>query len=175
MTQFLVVNIAKKDIALCVIFSCDFLKIVVDILEYQAYNYIKDKGNNKFPISQINQLFLRPQARKGSTMTKNAMNKVIEGATSKSKAMVELYNAGCEIKEIAEAMQVRYNFVYNVVSNYCRMNEVELRTNKENGNSKKAMIAKLFKEGKSNTEIAKELKTNYNYVYKITKELIAQA
>ena len=106
-------------------------------------------------------------------MTKNAMNKIIEGATSKSKAMIELYNEGCEIKEIAEAMQVRYNFVYNVVSNYCRMNEVELRTNKENGNSKKAMIAKLFEEGKSNTEIAKELKTNYNYVYKITKELMA--
>lgn len=106
-------------------------------------------------------------------MTKNAMKKVIEGAASKSKAMIELYNAGCEIKEIAEAMQVRYNFVYNVVSNYCRMNEVELRTNKENGNSKKAQIEELFAQGKSNTEIAKELKTNYNYVYKITKELMA--
>ena len=82
-------------------------------------------------------------------MTKNAMNKVIEGAASKSKAMIELYNAGCEIKEIAEAMQVRYNFVYNVVSNYCRMNEVELRTNKENGHSKKAQIAELFAQGKS--------------------------
>ena len=96
-------------------------------------------------------------------MTKNAMNKVIEGATSKSKAMVELYNAGCEIKEIAEAMQVRYNVVYNVVSNYCRMNEVELRTNKENGNSKKAMIAKLFKEGAvitGNVENCKEEGTN---------------
>ena len=56
MIQFPVVNIAKKDIVSCVIFSCDFLKIVVDILEYQAYNYIKDKGNNKFPISNINQL-----------------------------------------------------------------------------------------------------------------------
>ena len=106
-------------------------------------------------------------------MKQNEIQTIINNATSKSKAMVELYNAGCEIKEIAEAMQVRYNFVYNVVSNYCRMNEVELRTNKENGNSKKAMIAKLFKEGKSNTEIAKELKTNYNYVYKITKELMA--
>ena len=106
-------------------------------------------------------------------MKQNEIQTIINNATSKSKAMVELYNAGCEIKEIAEAMQVRYNFVYNVVSNYCRMNEVELRTNKENGNSKKAMIAKLFEEGKSNTEIAKELKTNYNYVYKITKELMA--
>ena len=106
-------------------------------------------------------------------MKQNEIQTIINNATSKSKAMVELYNAGCEIKEIAEAMQVRYNFVYNVVSNYCRMNEVELRTNKENGNSKKAKIAELFAQGKSNTEIAKELKTNYNYVYKITKELMA--
>ena len=105
-------------------------------------------------------------------MKQNEIQTIINNATSKSKAMVELYNAGCEIKEIAEAMQVRYNFVYNVVSNYCRMNEVELRTNKENSNSKKARIAELFAQGKSNTEIAKELKTNYNYVYKITKELM---
>lgn len=54
-----VVNIAKKDSALCVIFSCDFLKIIVDIFEYQAYNIIKDKGNNKYPLSQINQLFYK--------------------------------------------------------------------------------------------------------------------
>ena len=106
-------------------------------------------------------------------MKQNEIQTIINNATSKSKAMVELYNAGCEIKEVAEAMQVRYDFVYNVVSNYCRMNEVELRTNKENGNSKKAQIAELFAQGKSNTEIAKELKTNYNYVYKITKELMA--
>ena len=107
-------------------------------------------------------------------MTKNEMNKIIERAASKSKAMIELYNGGLEIKEIATAMQVRYNFVYNVVSNYCRMNEVELRTNQVNGSSKKVLIEQLFKEGKSNTEIAKELKTNYNYVYKITKSLIKE-
>ena len=53
------------------------------------------------------------------------------------------------------------------------MNEVELRTNKENGHRKKAQIAEIFAQDKSNTEIAKELKTNYNYVYKITKELMA--
>ena len=106
-------------------------------------------------------------------MKQNEIQTIINNATSKSKAMVELYNAGCEIKQIAQAMDVRYNFVYNVVSNYCRMNEVELRTNKENGHSKKAQIAELFAQGKSNTEIAKELKTNYNYVYKITKELMA--
>lgn len=98
----------------------------------------------------------------------------IKKNTSKSKKMVELYNGGLEIKQIAELMGVRYNFVYNVVSNYCRMNEVELRTNKDNSNSKKVQIEKLFREGKSNTEITTILKTNYNYVYKITKSLTAE-
>jgi transposase len=106
-------------------------------------------------------------------MTKKEINAILTSEASKSKKMVELYNGGMEIKEIATLMEVRYNFVYNVVSNMCRMNDVELRTNKDNGNSKKALIIAMFNEGKSNTEIAKELKTNYNYVYKITKEVIA--
>ena len=105
-------------------------------------------------------------------MKNNEIQKIINNATSKSKAMVELYNSGLEIKQIANIMQVRYNFVYNVISNYCRINDIELRTNKNNENSKKVMIEKLFKAGKSNTEIAKELRTNYNYVYKITKNLL---
>ena len=102
------------------------------------------------------------------------IQKIINNSTSKSQAMIELYNQGLEIKEIANIMDVRYNFVYNVISNYCRMNDIELRTNKGNENSKKVMIEKLFKEGKTNVEIAKELKTNYNYVYKITKQLIQE-
>lgn len=106
-------------------------------------------------------------------MTKKEITTIMAGAESKSKKMVALYNGGLEIKEIATLMEVRYNFVYNVISNMCRMNDVELRTNKDNGNSKKAMIVQLMNEGKSNTEIAKELKTNYNYVYKITKEAMA--
>ena len=108
-------------------------------------------------------------------MKQNEINKLINDATlSKSKKFIALYNGGLEIKEIASLFNVRYNFVYNVVSNYCRMNEIELRTNQVNGSSKKVMIEELFKQGKSNTEIAKELKTNYNYVYKITKQLIQE-
>ena len=107
-------------------------------------------------------------------MTNKEITTIINNAVSKSKAMIELYNGGLEIKEIATAMDVRYNFVYNVISNHCRMNDIELRTNKGNENSKKVMIEKLFKEGKTNVEISKELKTNYNYVYKITKQLIQE-
>ena len=106
-------------------------------------------------------------------MKQNEINKLLNDTTlSKSQKFITLYNEGLEIKEIASLFNVRYNFVYNVVSNYCRMNEIELRTNQVNGSSKKVMIEELFKQGKSNTEIAKELKTNYNYVYKITKQLI---
>ena len=107
-------------------------------------------------------------------MTNKEITTIINNAASNSKAMIELYNEGLEIKQIAQAMDVRYNFVYNVISNHCRMNEIELRTNKTNENSKKVMIEKLFKEGKTNVEISKELKTNYNYVYKITKQLIQE-
>lgn len=105
-------------------------------------------------------------------MTNKEIQKIINDASSKSKAMIALYNSGLEIKQIANIMQVRYNFVYNVISNHCRINDIELRTNKNNTNSKKAQIEELFKAGRSNTEIAKELKTNYNYVYKVTKNLL---
>lgn len=101
---------------------------------------------------------------------KKEVNEVLNNVTlSKSKKMIELYSQGLEIKEIATLMNVRYNFVYNVVSNECRKEGIELRTNK-NENSKKSMIIELFKQGKSRVDISKELKTNYNYVFNTIKE-----
>ena len=90
---------------------------------------------------------------------------------SKSQQMINMYNDGKEIKEIAQAMNVRYNFAYNVISNYCRMHDVELRTNRNTENSKKAQIIELLESGKTKTEVATELKCNYNYVFKIEKEM----
>lgn len=111
--------------------------------------------------------------KQNNALTQETINQVInDAALSKSKKFIALYNEGLEIKEIASLFNVRYNFVYNVISNHCRMNDLELRTNVVNGSSKKQLILDLFNQGKSNTEIAKELKTNYNYVYKITKEAI---
>lgn len=113
---------------------------------------------------------------KEKTLTNETINKIINDETlSKSKKFILLYNENLEIKEIASLFNVRYNFVYNVISNYTRMNDLELRTNQVKDSSKKQLIIELFKQGKSNTEISKELKTNYNYVYKITKELINQS
>lgn len=107
-------------------------------------------------------------------MTNKEIRTIIEGNNSKSAAMKELYNQGLDIKDIAKALDVRYNFVYNVISNYCRVNDVELRTSERDGSKKEAII-QLFKEGKSNTEISKELKVNYQYVYKICKKELAAA
>ena len=105
---------------------------------------------------------------------KQTINNILKSEQSKSKKMIELYNLGLEIKDISTLMNTRYNFVYNVISNFCRMNEVELRTNKNSEDSKKAQIIALLKQNKTKTEVAKELKCNYNYVFKIEKELKAQ-
>ena len=108
---------------------------------------------------------------------KNLNNKKIEAIVnnvnvSKSKRFIELYNNGLDIKEIASLFNVRYNFVYNVISNYTRINNIELRVKQRNGETKKDKIVELFNEGKSNVEICKALKCNYQYVYKVTKALL---
>ena len=100
-------------------------------------------------------------------MTKAEIKKIVDQDISKSKRMIQLYNGGLEIKEIANVMGVRYNFVYNVVSNYCRMNDVQMRVVvKEN---KKAKIIQLIEAGKTNVEISAETKCCYNYVFSVRK------
>lgn len=100
--------------------------------------------------------------------------KTIVNDVSKSKSlrMKELFELGLEIKQIAILMNVRYNFVFNVVSNYVRINDIEV-TNSER-NSRKNEIIELFLKGKTNTEISKLLKVNYNYVFKVLKEYKAE-
>ena len=106
-------------------------------------------------------------------LTKKEIEAIVNNETvSKSKRFIELYSNGLEIKEIALLFNVRYNFVYNVISNYTRINDIELRTKQRNGESKKDKIVELFKQGLSNTEISKTLKCNYQYVYKVTKSLL---
>jgi DNA-binding NarL/FixJ family response regulator len=100
-------------------------------------------------------------------MTKAEIKKIVEQDISKSQRMIQLYNGGLEVKDIANVLGVRYNFVYNVVSDYCRRNDVQMRVvQKEN---KKAKIIQLIEAGKSNVEISAELKCCYNYVFGVRK------
>ena len=102
-------------------------------------------------------------------MTNNEMQKIIATEGSKSSKMIQLYNEGCEVGEIAKLMGVRYNFVYNVVSNECRKAGTEVRTMRKQGEVKDAIIT-LINDGKTNAEISRELGKNYNYVFKVRKE-----
>lgn len=103
-------------------------------------------------------------------MLNNEITTILNDETlSKSKKMIALYELNLEIKEIANLLNVRYNFAYNVISNYTNVNGLTLRTKKRE-DSKKQLIVDLFKQGKSNREISQITQTNYNYVYKITSE-----
>lgn len=87
---------------------------------------------------------------------------------SKSGKMKLMFNLGMEVKEIALIMGVRYNFVYNVVSNMVIVEGVEVENNKKA--SKKDAVWELLDAGQTVKEIAITLKTNYNYIYKLKKE-----
>lgn len=100
-------------------------------------------------------------------VTKAAINKIVESDQSKSQKMKELFDLGLEVKEITTIMGVRYNFVYNVVSNYCNMNGIAVTATKKEG--KKESIIEMYLAGKSNKEISIDLKTNYNYVFNVLK------
>jgi DNA-binding NarL/FixJ family response regulator len=104
-------------------------------------------------------------------LSKEEIKKIVESKKrTKSEKMKELFIGGLEVKEISILMNVRYNFVYNVVSNYVRMNDLEEKVISEKKINRKDDIVKLMKEGKSNIEISKILKCNYNYVWKICNE-----
>ena len=102
-------------------------------------------------------------------LEKNLVKEIMGKESSKSKKMIEMYLNGGEISEISKLMGVRYNFSYNVISNYCRVEGVDM--NKVVKESKKGKIVELIKEGKSNVEISKELKSSYNYIFNIRKEM----
>ncbi|MNC60333.1 hypothetical protein D3C75_1102030 [compost metagenome] len=105
-------------------------------------------------------------------VTEATIKKVVEQDKSKSAKMIELFDLGVPVKEIATIMDVRYNFVYNVVSNYSNVNGIETVTNKTSG--KKEAIIELFKQGKTNKEIAAEVKSPYNYVFNVIKKYKAE-
>lgn len=88
---------------------------------------------------------------------------------SKSAKIRTLFTLGIEVKEIANILNIRYNFVYNVVSNHIIQNEVEVEMSTKV--TKKSLVIEMFNQGKSTKEIAIDLKTNYNYVHSIIKEL----
>lgn len=93
-----------------------------------------------------------------------------EGKTSKGACIRTLFAGGLEVKEISAITGIRYNHVYNVVKNEVLVNGLEVETsNRSNENSKKNQILVMLEQGKTVTEISKELKCMYNYVWQVAK------
>ena len=108
------------------------------------------------------------------TITAEQVAQVVEKinakTVSKGAGIRELFAGGMEVKEIAAATGIRYNHVYNVVKNEVLVHDLEVEmSGRSNENSKKAQIVKLLEEGKTITEISKELKCLYNYVWQVAK------
>lgn len=88
--------------------------------------------------------------------------------SSKSAKMKQLFELGLSIKEIAGHMDCRYQFAYNVISNWVNTAGIEVVV--EERASKKDVIIDLYNQGRTNKEISVELKVNYNYVFKVLKD-----
>ena len=104
-------------------------------------------------------------------MGKEEIQKVVamEGV-SKSAKIRNLFDGGLEVSEIATLLNIRYNFAFNVLQNYIIMNEIPT-SKTDKSNSKRAEIVKLLGEGLSLADVSRATKTNYNYIWKINKEL----
>ena len=108
------------------------------------------------------------------TITAEQVAQVVEKinakTVSKGAGIRELFAGGMEVKEIAAVTGIRYNHVYNVVKNEVLVHDLQVEmSGRSSENSKKAQIVKLLEEGKSITEISKELKCLYNYVWQVAK------
>jgi predicted transcriptional regulator len=103
-------------------------------------------------------------------VSQKKVSEIVNNETlSKSKKMKALFDLGYSIKEISTLLNVRYNFVYNVISNYVNLENIQV-VKEVNKQSKKDLIIEMFKQGKTRKEISIELKTNYNYVFNVIKE-----
>lgn len=102
------------------------------------------------------------------------VQKVVASEGSKSSKVKELFDMGLEVKDIASLLDIRYNFAYNVISNYINLNDIQVISERAKG-GKKDDVVQLAAQGLKPKEIAKQLKTNINYVYKILKTTNVEA
>lgn len=99
---------------------------------------------------------------------KQVVELVSNEGTSKSSKIKVLFDHGYEVKEIAVLLNIRYNFAYNVLQNYINTQSITVETSHKE--TKKDVVWALFDTGAKIGEVAKELKMNYNYVWKLRKE-----
>lgn len=83
---------------------------------------------------------------------------------SKSDRIRTIYDMGFEVKEVADMIGIRRQFVDNVI----RQRDGEVRKTKSVNQSQK--FRDLFEDGMTVAEIAKAENANYNWVYAVIKK-----
>jgi predicted transcriptional regulator len=109
-------------------------------------------------------------------LTAKEIKNLVESDNSKSSKMRDLFDSGLEIKEISVQLDVRYNFVYNVVSRYIlkkQISEDQIIKESNSGSNLKDQVKEILNENPDIkvSEIAKQLNKNYNYIWKLHNEL----
>lgn len=106
-----------------------------------------------------------------ATINHEVIDKILEDqTTSKSAKIKALFDLGLECKDIATSLGIRYNFAYNIISNYARINGIEIQSTQRG--AKTAIIRQMALDGKTIAEISKETKTNYSQVWKIYHDTV---
>lgn len=103
---------------------------------------------------------------KNAKISKTKVKAIVKAEdTTKSAKMRQLYDLGLDLAEIAELLQVRYQFVWNVIDDHT---DGQIRQSKPKS-TKSAEFRKLFDEGKTCAEIAKITNSNNNFVNSVIK------
>lgn len=87
---------------------------------------------------------------------------------SKSELMRQMYDSGINVSEISKKMNCHYSYVYGVIQRHCNKTSQEIRHNSTT--SKSDEIRRLFDENLTVGQIAKQLNSNYSFVFSVVKK-----
>ena len=87
---------------------------------------------------------------------------------SKSEMFRQMYDAGMSVAKIARETGSHYSYVHGVIQRLCQKRGEEVR--KERKESKSDIIRAMVDQGKTVGQIAKELNSNYSFVYSVVKK-----
>lgn len=86
---------------------------------------------------------------------------------NKSQKMREMYDSGLNVSEISKKLGCHYSYVYGVIQRHCKKSNIEMRKDKKE--TKSDTIRRMYDEGMTVGQIAKQLNSNYSFVHSVVK------
>jgi len=88
--------------------------------------------------------------------------------SNKSEVMRKMYDDGMSVSQISKKMNCHYSYVYGVIQRYCNKQGIEMRREKKE--TKSDVIRKMYDDGMKVGQIAKQLNSNYSFVFSVVKK-----